>query len=201
MLRDERSEIIVTSNACASRRLMTRNRLWTMVTMCLMSSPSIQSNWTKTRLGWFYDPKPLVDIPPINGASYRYWLLTLPVMTNLYRLGRTLLSDHTCNNASYLFDERAVFSPKPLNMAIPGGPKFEPLYRGMDAFHEDWIESNEINKIIIRVSKSGRNTRSCSLTCTTPFLALCTAPLTTHLKTSISICMAPTYLHSTSAPS
>ncbi|KAI0795323.1 NUC071 domain-containing protein [Irpex lacteus] len=37
-----------------------------------------------------------------------------------------------------------------LNMAIPGGPKFEPLYRDMDTFDEDWNEFNDINKIIIR---------------------------------------------------
>jgi hypothetical protein len=31
---------------------------------------------------------------------------------------------------------------KALNMAIPGGPKFKPLYRDMDTFDEDWIEFN-----------------------------------------------------------
>lgn len=48
-------------------------------------------------------------------------------MANLYRLGRTLLSDHTDSNASYLFDKKAFFTAKAPNMAIPGGPKFEPL--------------------------------------------------------------------------
>ncbi len=76
--------------------------------------------------------------------------LSLPAMANLYRLGRTLLSDHTDSNASYLFDKKAFFTAKALNMAIPGGPKFEPLYRDMDAFDEDWNEFNDINKIIIR---------------------------------------------------
>ncbi len=76
---------------------------------------------------WFYDPKPLIDTPTVNGPSYRYWSLSLPVMANLYRLGRTLLSDHADNNASYLFDKKSFFTAKALNMAIPGGPKFEPL--------------------------------------------------------------------------
>ena len=35
-------------------------------------------------------------------------------------------------------------------MCIPGGPKFEPLYRDMDTRDEDWNEFNDINKLIIR---------------------------------------------------
>lgn len=39
---------------------------------------------------------------------------------------------------------------KSLNMCIPGGPKFEPLFRDMDTRDEDWNEFNDINKLIIR---------------------------------------------------
>ena len=70
-------------------------------------------------------------------------------MANLYRIGRTLLSDQPDSNASYLFDKNAFFAAKALNMAIPGGPKFEPLYRDMDTFDEDWNEFNDIGKVII----------------------------------------------------
>ena len=101
-------------------------------------------------IDWFYDSRPLNDTPMVNGTSYKYWSLDLPIMANLYRIGRTLLSDHTDNNASYLFDKKAFFTAKALNMAIPGGPKFEPLYRDMDSFDEDWNEFNDINKVIIR---------------------------------------------------
>ncbi|KIM72136.1 hypothetical protein PILCRDRAFT_16417 [Piloderma croceum F 1598] len=101
-------------------------------------------------LDWFYDPKPLIDTSCVNGSSYKYWSLSLPVMANLYRFGRTLLSDQPDNNASYLFDKNAFFTVKALNMAIPGGPKFEPLYRDMDTFDEDWNEFNDIGKVIIR---------------------------------------------------
>jgi pre-mRNA-processing factor 8 len=101
-------------------------------------------------IDWFYDPKPLVDTPAVNGSSYRYWSLSLPIMANLYRMGRTLLSDQPDKNASYLFDKNAFFTAKALNMAIPGGPKFEPLYRDMDTFDDDWNEFNDINKVIIR---------------------------------------------------
>jgi len=57
----------------------------------------------------------------INGPSYRYWQLTLPVMANLYWLGGTLLSDQPDNNTSYLFDKKSFFTAKVLNMAIPVG--------------------------------------------------------------------------------
>ncbi|KAI5981401.1 NUC069, PrP8 N-terminal domain-containing protein [Pisolithus albus] len=96
------------------------------------------------------DSAPLVDTPAVNGPSYRYWSLTLPVMANLYRFGRALLSDQPDNNASYLFDKKSFFTAKALNMAIPGGPKFEPLHRDMDMFDEDWNKFNDINKVIIR---------------------------------------------------
>ncbi|KAK8864279.1 pre-mRNA-processing-splicing factor 8 [Kwoniella newhampshirensis] len=101
-------------------------------------------------LDWFYDPKPLSDTPQVNGSSYRYFQLTLPQLSNLYRIGRQLLSDYSDNNAFYLFDKKSFFTAKALNIALPGGPKFEPLYRDMEAFDEDWNEFNDINKVIIR---------------------------------------------------
>ncbi|KAK4686129.1 pre-mRNA-processing factor 8, partial [Tremellales sp. Uapishka_1] len=99
---------------------------------------------------WFYDPKPLVDTPYVNGSSYKTFALTLPQMANLYRIGRQLLSDYSDNNAFYLFDKKSFFTAKALNIALPGGPKFEPLFRDMEAFDEDWNEFNDINKVIIR---------------------------------------------------
>ncbi|KAI8848655.1 pre-mRNA processing factor 8 [Chytridium lagenaria] len=81
---------------------------------------------------WFYDHKPLLGTKMINGTTYRKWKLDLPVMSTLYRLAHQLLSDLA------------------LNMAIPGGPKFEPLFRDVDTADEDWNEFNDINKIIIR---------------------------------------------------
>lgn len=35
-------------------------------------------------------------------------------------------------------------------MALPGGPKFEPLIKDMNPADEDWNEFNDINKIIVR---------------------------------------------------
>src|SRR3984957_13018159 len=138
---------------------MTRNLHSTMATTFSMWTPSKLFNLTLMRpkmapslngyttlVLWFR----LVDTSHVNGPSYKYRSLSLPVMANLYRLGRTLLSDHTDINASHLFDKSSFFTAKALNMAIPGGPKFEPLYRDMDNYDEDWNEFNDINKVIIR---------------------------------------------------
>jgi len=39
-----------------------------------------------------------------------------------------LQSDLIDPNYNYLFDKEAFFTAKALNVAIPGGPKFEPLH-------------------------------------------------------------------------
>lgn len=100
---------------------------------------------------WFYDHKPLLDTKHVNGSTYRKWRLNVPIMANLYRLAGQLTSDLLDKNYWYLFDRKSFFTAKALNMAIPGGPKFEPLFRdnvGVD--EEDWNEFNDVNKIIIR---------------------------------------------------
>ena len=99
---------------------------------------------------WFYDHNPLKWTKFVNGPSYRKWQLPLPVMANLHRLSSQLLSDLTDKNYFYLFDHKSFFTAKALGMCIPGGPKFEPLFRDMDRADEDWNEFNDINKLIIR---------------------------------------------------
>ena len=86
----------------------------------------------------------------VNGSSYRKWNITLPIMSTLYRLGNQLLTDLVDKNYFYLYDLKAFFTAKALNVAIPGGPKFEPLVRDVNVHDEDWNEFNDINKIIIR---------------------------------------------------
>ena len=74
-------------------------------------------------------------------------------MANLHRLASQLLSDllsATDSNYFYLFDSKSFITAKSLNMAIPGGPKFEPLHRDLELDDDDWNEFNDINKIIIR---------------------------------------------------
>merc|ERR1712078_564267 len=45
---------------------------------------------------------------------------------------------------------KSFFTAKALNMSIPGGPKFEPLFKDVDARDEDWNEFNDVNKLIVR---------------------------------------------------
>lgn len=99
---------------------------------------------------WFYDHKPLIDTKHVSGSAYKTWQLDLEQMSNLYRIAKQLMSDLTDKNYFYLFDKPSFFTAKALNVAIPGGPKFEPLYRDVDPADEDWNEFNDINKIIIR---------------------------------------------------
>lgn len=77
------------------------------------------------------------------------------MMANLARLGSQLISDLIDPNYYYLFDLHSFYTGKALNMAIPGGPKFEPLYRdtimgGAVDEDEDWNEFNDIQKVIVR---------------------------------------------------
>lgn len=104
-------------------------------------------------IDWFYDHKPLSDDSRyVNGSSYRFWSLDLPQMAALHRIGKTLLSDFASGdrNYFYLFDDKSFFTAKALNIAIPGGPKFEPLFRDVENYDEDWTEFNDLRKIIIR---------------------------------------------------
>jgi pre-mRNA-processing factor 8 len=73
-------------------------------------------------------------------------------MANLYRIASQLLSDIYDKNYYHLFDLESFYTAKALNLAIPGGPKFEPLYRDEIGIKEDedWNEFNDINKIIVR---------------------------------------------------
>lgn len=100
---------------------------------------------------WFYNHLPLSDDPQfVNGTSYKRWHLNLQQLATLYRLGSSLLSDIVDKNYLYLFDNNAFFTAKALNIALPGGPKFEPLYKDINPDDEDYGEFNAIDRIIFR---------------------------------------------------
>ncbi|KAA8647293.1 hypothetical protein EYZ11_007909 [Aspergillus tanneri] len=99
---------------------------------------------------WFYDQRPLLDTSNVNGPSYKKWNLTLPQMATLYRLSHQLLSDVVDRNYFHMFDLNSFFTAKALNVAIPGGPRFEPLYKDIDPNDEDFSEFNAIDRIIFR---------------------------------------------------
>ncbi|EAA33717.1 pre-mRNA processing splicing factor 8 [Neurospora crassa] len=99
---------------------------------------------------WFYDHKPLLDTPHVNGPSYKKWNLTLPQMASLYRLSRPLVSEVVDKNYYYLFELKSFLTAKALNAALPGGPRFEPLYKDIDPNDEDFGEFNAMDRIIFR---------------------------------------------------
>lgn len=99
---------------------------------------------------WFYDHRPLLDTPHVNGPSYKSWNLTLPQMAALFRLSRPLISDVVDKNYFYLFDLKSLLTAKALNVALPGGPRFEPLYKDINPNDEDFGEFNAIDRIIFR---------------------------------------------------
>ncbi|KAK0637366.1 NUC071 domain-containing protein [Bombardia bombarda] len=99
---------------------------------------------------WFYDHQPLLDTSHVNGPSYKTWNLTLPQMANLYRLSRPLVSEVVDQNYFYLFELKSFLTAKALNVALPGGPRFEPLYKDIDPNDEDFGEFNAMDRIIFR---------------------------------------------------
>ncbi|KAK5122969.1 Pre-mRNA-processing-splicing factor 8 [Meristemomyces frigidus] len=99
---------------------------------------------------WLYDHRPLSDTSHVNGPSYKEWNLSLPQMATLHRLSNPLLSDIADKNYFHLFDLPAFATAKALNVAIPGGPRFEPLYKDIDPNDEDFGEFNAIDRIIFR---------------------------------------------------
>ncbi|KAJ8132867.1 hypothetical protein O1611_g756 [Lasiodiplodia mahajangana] len=100
---------------------------------------------------WFYDHRPLLDTEHVNGPSYKSWNLSLQQMATLHRLSRPLLSDKIDQNYFYLFDLKSLLTAKALNVALPGGPRFEPLYKDIDPNDEDFGEFNAIDRIIFRL--------------------------------------------------
>jgi pre-mRNA-processing factor 8 len=110
---------------------------------------------------WFYENQPLADIRStrkkplsdhvfVNGPSYKTWRLSTQIMSQLYGLAEPLLTAFPDqSNHRYLFDLPEFLTAKALNVAIPGGPRFEPLYRDVEE-DEDWNDFNDVSKIIIR---------------------------------------------------
>lgn len=109
---------------------------------------------------WFYENQPLADIRKtreeplshhvyVNGPSYKEWRLSTPIMAQLYALAEPLLNAFPDNNHRYLFNLPEFLTAKALNVVIPGGAKFEPLFRDVEE-DEDWNDFNDVSKIIIR---------------------------------------------------
>ena len=101
-------------------------------------------------LEWLYEHRPLLEGSHVNGPSYKAWNLSLSQMATLYRLSHQLLSDLVDKNYFHMFEINSFQTAKALNVAIPGGPRFEPLYKDIDPNDEDFGEFNAIDRIIFR---------------------------------------------------
>lgn len=100
---------------------------------------------------WFYDHRPLEDEKAfVSGPSYKKWHLKVSQLATLNRLSLPLISGIADRNQHYLFDKESFFTAKALNLFLPGGPKFEPLYKKNDDDDEDFGEFNAIDRIIFR---------------------------------------------------
>lgn len=107
---------------------------------------------------WFYDHEPLKMTEYSKGEKYKKWNLDLAMMSNLFQLSTHLLNDIVDKNYFYLFDLPSFRTAKALNLAIPGGPKFEPLFRdALSEYDDDLNEFNDITKIIIRNYNKSEN--------------------------------------------
>lgn len=102
---------------------------------------------------WLYDPKPLIDGKEVNGDSYKWWNLEVKTMYDLYKLSKPVLPEITDSNYFYLYDSNSLQTAKSLNVALPGGPKFEPLFKDKinNPESEDFTEFNSLDRIIIRI--------------------------------------------------
>ena len=83
----------------------------------------------------------------MNGDSYRKWNLDFGTMNKLYQLSRPILHEDKHRNSIKL-----LVHSKSLNVAIPGGPKFEPLFKDKinNPELEDFTEFNSVDRIIFR---------------------------------------------------
>lgn len=103
---------------------------------------------------WLYDDKPFIDDNNVsNGLSYKKWSMRLDLLAKVYNISTPLFPHIKDPNYYYLFDKESFFTAKSLNLALPGGPKFEPLYNEstMGSEHDDFTEFNSIDRIIFRV--------------------------------------------------
>lgn len=95
---------------------------------------------------WFYDYRP--PPPMVRGAV---WDLPLEVRAVLARFAMVVTTQLVDPNYSHLFETKAFITAKSLGLAIPSGPKFEPLFRDCAPGDEDWNEFTDLAKVIVRV--------------------------------------------------
>lgn len=100
-------------------------------------------------LDWLYDTDELEG----DGSTLKRWNFDIPTMAKLYRIAQPLLPHVSDPNYYFLYNKEAFFTAKSLNVVIPGGPKFEPLYKDKinNKELEDFTEFNFIDRVIFRI--------------------------------------------------
>lgn len=99
---------------------------------------------------WFRESRPLSDTEYVNGESYKNYNLTTNTLMKLYQISEPLIDRVIDKNYYYLFDYQSFLIAKALNLSIPSGPKFEPLYPEDLKIVDDLNEFNDIDTIIFR---------------------------------------------------
>ncbi|EAT91945.2 hypothetical protein SNOG_00450 [Parastagonospora nodorum SN15] len=144
---------------------------WAAMWLAMRKEKSDRRHFKRMRFPPFDDEEPplsysenIEDVEPLEPIQleldededgpvvecYETWNLDLPQMATLYRLSRQLLSDIVDKNYFHMFEMNSFLTAKALNVAIPGGPRFEPLYKDIDPNDEDFGEFNAIDRIIFR---------------------------------------------------
>jgi len=128
LLENIRSGTIGISNVCASCHSMTKSLLSIMVDTVLYVAPleaiqlELDLDEGASIVYWFYDPKLLINTPTVNGPSYRYWSLTLPVMANLYHRALCSLTGPTIMPATF-FDNKVILHRRGIEHGHSRGTK------------------------------------------------------------------------------
>ncbi|KAH9262815.1 hypothetical protein BASA82_000166 [Batrachochytrium salamandrivorans] len=101
---------------------------------------------------WLYDVRQYRPIETCGlDGNDQVWRFSAGDMSTLHRLSGPLAFDLVDANTNYLFNREAFFTAKALGMCIPGGPKFEPLFRETEEQRDaDWTDFNDVHKVIVR---------------------------------------------------
>ncbi|KAG9389487.1 PROCN (NUC071) domain [Carpediemonas membranifera] len=98
---------------------------------------------------FIYESMPLLGTPFVNGPSYKTWRLPVDVMLQLYLNTAAFHQFAPSMDArTFLFNLQTFENTKALNLAVPGGPKFEPLHK--DDGTADWSEFSTAEKVLFR---------------------------------------------------
>eukprot|EP00792_Barthelona_sp_PAP020_P004627 TRINITY_DN2246_c0_g1_i1.p1 TRINITY_DN2246_c0_g1~~TRINITY_DN2246_c0_g1_i1.p1 ORF type:complete len:2283 (-),score=561.88 TRINITY_DN2246_c0_g1_i1:22-6870(-) len=97
---------------------------------------------------WFYDHNALIETNSIT-IAYKFWKLNNNLLSKLLEFSSTFVLPLDLNS-QYLFNLNSFITAKSLNLVIPGGPKFEPLFKDDEYETDVWNEFNDLRKVIFR---------------------------------------------------